>query len=466
MRLSLEDLDKCSRTELIAIIVEQSRLIDEQGKRIEKLERAAARPAAPFSKGKSKANPKRPGRRKGEGRFERRLEPVAEPTDNVETTRVPLDSDECPACGEKLETDVEVATTIDVPEKAQRTIKRFEVETGKCPRCGMRVRGRHAGLAGDQFGATAHRVGTNVLAQALSLHYHSGLPLRKVPEVMEMITGIDVTQSALTQRAKKLCQEHGALGKVYRELRGEVRRSPVINTDDTGWRTGGQPSYLMGFFSPLLAVFQVRDRHRHEEVEEMIGKDYDGILGTDRGTSYEAQSLGETQQQKCLSHLLKNLSEVEETKRGRARCFTRDIKKTLRAGLELWQEHRAGRIGRAEYRRRGEEIYEELTHQLRDRQMSDADNQRMLDGIGMQHDRGRVFLFLEHPEVEPTNNRAERGLRPAVIARKVSQCSKNAVGAGIFETMKSITATLAIRGQNVAKALANLINGGSIPSAR
>jgi hypothetical protein len=88
----------------------------------------------------------------------------------------------------------------------------------------------------------------------------------------------------------------------------------------------------------------------------------------------------------------------------------------------------------------------------------------MLNGIGKQNDKGRVFLFLEHPEVEPTNNCAERGLRPAVIARKVSQCSKNATGTRIYETMKSITATLVLRGQNVATGLANLMRGGAMPS--
>ena len=126
--------------------------------------------------------------------------------------------------------------------------------------------------------------------------------------------------------------------------------------------------------------------------------------------------------------------------------------------------HRAGKIGWRKFRKRGKKLREELNHQLRERVLSDADNQRMLDGIGRQHDKGRVFLFLDCPEVEPTNNRAERGLRPGVIARKVSQCSKNATGARIFEAVKSITATLVLRGHNVAKVLADLIRGGSMPA--
>jgi len=64
----------------------------------------------------------------------------------------------------------------------------------------------------------------------------------------------------------------------------------------------------------------------------------------------------------------------------------------------------------------------------------------------------------------PTNNRAERGLRGAVIARKVSHCSKNERGAAIYEAMKSVTATLALRGHRVASGLANLIRGQPMPS--
>ena len=116
-------------------------------------------------------------------------------------------------------------------------------------------------------------------------------------------------------------------------------------------------------------------------------------------------------------------------------------------------------------RARGKLIKEKLTWQLRDRVLSDSDNQRLLDGIGRQHDCGRVLLFLERPEIEPTNNRAERGLRGAVIARKVSHCSKNKRGAGIYEAMKSVTATLALRGERVVTGLSNLIMGHPMQKA-
>jgi hypothetical protein len=430
--------------------------------------RRGKRQAAPFSKdkGKSKAERKKAGRRAGEGPFTQRTKPEVKPADQLQEIAVELDDARCPECGAPLEVVEEEASTIDVPAEPVRVIKLFKVQVGVCPRCGRKVRATHPDLPADQCGATAHRVGPIVQAQALALHYHRGLTLRKVPGAIAESTGILLTQGGLTQQAATLCAAHGPVGAAYQQLRREIRDAPVVNTDDTGWRTAGQPSFLMGFFTPLLAVYQVRWRHRHQEVIEMIGADYNGVLGTDRGPSYEAKELGAVAQQKCLCHLLKNLSEVEKTKTGRALCFARDLKATLREGLDLWKLYESGGMEYVEYRRRGEEIESKLDRQLRHRPLSDADNQRLLDGIAIQHDQGRLLFFLIDPAIEPTNNRAERGLRPAVIARKVSQCSKNEKGACIFEAMKSVVSTLALRGHNVAKGLAALMRGQPMPKVR
>ncbi|RYD32179.1 MAG: hypothetical protein EOP86_16280 [Verrucomicrobiaceae bacterium] len=95
-----------------------------------------------------------------------------------------------------------------------------------------------------------------------------------------------------------------------------------------------------------------------------------------------------------------------------------------------------------------------LDRQPRDRGLRDPDNQRLPDGIGPRHHNGRVPLFLERPEIEPANNHAERGLRRAVIARKVPHCSKNGRGARTCEVMRSITATLCHRQQPADQLLA------------
>ena len=79
-----------------------------------------------------------------------------------------------------------------------------------------------------------------------------------------------------------------------------------------------------------------------------------------------------------------------------------------------------------------------MAYHLRDRPLADSDNWRLQNELGWHNDRGSLLRFLEQPEIEPTNNRAERALRPAVIARKVSQCSKNARGADAYSAFTSV----------------------------
>ena len=89
--------------------------------------------------------------------------------------------------------------------------------------------------------------------------------------------------------------------------------------------------------------------------------------------------------------------------------------------------------------------------------MQDDDNPKLLDGIGLQHDRGHLLRFLEMEGVEPTNNRAERILRPAVTARKVSHCSKNQRGADAFAAFVSIAQTARkMAQQTISQALRGL----------
>jgi hypothetical protein len=272
---------------------------------------------------------------------------------------------------------------------------------------------------------------------AHSLHYGHGVPVRRLPAMVQEMTGITVTQSALTQDALK--QAEGPVGTAYRELREQVRQAPVTYTDDTGWRVGGDGAYLMVFDTDQQTVYQIRRQHGNEQVREVVPGDYAGVLVTDRFSSYEAQELAGVEQHKCLSHLIRNVGEVVEGKTGRAKNFASKLKVVLQNSNELWRQQRAGPV--PDYADQAEQLELDLTDLLRPRRLRDPDNQRLLDGIGVQHDRQRVLNFLFNPDVEPTNNRAERALRPAVIARKVSHCSKNERGSEAFAAFTSVART-------------------------
>jgi transposase len=431
-------------------------------KKIEGLEeelRASRRQAAPFSNGQRKANPKRPGRKAGQGIFRHRPAPAESIGGEIVEAVAPAG---CPSCGGALAVEGEEwATTTDLPVQPQPQVTRYRVPVCRCSQCGKRVRGTAPGLAADQFGATAHRVGAGVKAAAHALHYGAGVPVRKLPMVLKELTGIALTQGAMTQDA--LRRGEAEVGARYRQLCGGMRDSPVVNTDDTGWRVGGSTAHLMVFVGEQSTVYQIRARHRNEEVREVIPADYAGVMGTDRGKSYDAEEFDAVDQQKCLGHLQRNITEVLETKKGRAREFGLGLKNILHQSIEL--HHKRFDLAPADYQLQTQQIDETLTFHLRHRILKDDDNQRLLDGIGIHQDRGNLLRFLRVEGLEPTNNRAERALRPAVIARKVSHCSKNQRGADAFAAFVSViqTATQAGASSTIAY-LRNLFSTPAPPS--
>ncbi len=465
---SLEDITSLSREELLALVSDlqcQVTLLQQQVAEltdnnqelrgeVDRLTRQGKRQAAPFSKGTRSKQPRRPGRKSGEGRFSFRQTPrpeeITEPSVDV-----PVTLDSCPGCGGELrEQRVDFAYVTELPPLPRPRVTQYRVWVCRCLGCGGRIRGQHPDLAPDQYGATTHRLGPRVMAAAHVLHYQVGIPVRKVPLVLGLLTGMELTQGAITQDA--LRRAKGRVGQVYQALRAGVRDSRVVYTDDTGWKVGGENAHLMAFDTDEATVYQVRPRHRHQEVQEVVPRNYQGVMGTDRGRSYEDHSFRQVKQQKCVAHLQRTLSEVLDRKKGRARELADRTRELLRLAGELWEEYHWG--SRVKFHRWAPEVRWALPYHLRDRPLKDQDNQKLLRMLRRYHQRGDLLRFLEQPEVEPTNNRVERMLRPAVIARKVSHCSKTWSGADAFAAFTSVIQTLLKKGtpSSVVEALADL----------
>lgn len=454
--MSGTDLANLDREALIALVLKLAAEVETLRAEVEALKRSGGRQAAPFSKGARTPVPKRPGRKPGQGPFRRREAPGPEDLSEPPID-VPVAESECPRCGGELgEARVEAASIVDLPEAARPRARLFRVAVRRCRRCGAAARGRHPELAADQRGATAHRLGPRLRAAAHQLHYGLGIPVRRLPAVLGMLGGVRLTQGAITRDA--LRRAAGPIGAAYRGLCDSIAASPYVHTDDTGWREGGRPAWLMAFETDRATVYQVRPRHRNEEVRERIPADYAGVMIADRGRSYDAVELAGVRQQKCLAHVLRSLSDVLATKSRGAVRFARRLKGLLREALGLWHERRAGPV--PDFADRASRLGRAITEHLRDRALADPDNQRLLNELGRCHDAGSLVRFLEEPGIEPTNNRAERALRPAVIARKLSQCTKTPAGTRAFEAWTSVLRTLsrAESGPGLLDAVVRLIH--------
>src|ERR671919_288627 len=268
-----EGIDSLSREELLALVLQlQHKLIDleasvlELRAEVDRLTREKKRQAAPFSKGTRAQQPKRPGRKPGEGTFSFRQAPRPEEITEL-PVNVPVIQESCPACGGQLaEERVDFAYITELPPLPRPRVTQYRVWVCRCTGCGRQVRGEHPDLAPDQYGSTAHRVGRRAMAAAHALHYQVGIPVRKVPLVLGLLTGMKLTQGAISQDA--LRRARGQVGAAYQQLRRAVGESPAVYTDDTGWRVGGENAHLLAFDTNQATIYQVRPRHRHQEVQE------------------------------------------------------------------------------------------------------------------------------------------------------------------------------------------------------
>lgn len=155
---------------------------------VEHLKRSAKCQAAPFSKVSRVAKPKRPGRKAGIGTFDYRRPPSPDEITEPGVV-VPVRADSCPGCGGRLKHErVELAYVTDIPVIPRPLVTEYRVVVCRCMRCGKQVRGPHQDVAPDQYGASAHRLGKRTMAAAYVLLYGVGVPVRKVPSVLSVLT--------------------------------------------------------------------------------------------------------------------------------------------------------------------------------------------------------------------------------------------------------------------------------------
>lgn len=417
--------------------------------------RRGHRQAAPFSRDEPKQEPKRPGRRPGKGRFTHREMP---PEDKIQQTiEVPLES--CPYCGGPL---IDHATheqvQIDLPE-VQPLITRFRTESGYCPRCGKRVHSRYPDQVSQATGAAGVSVGPRAKALAADLKHRLGIPYRKITDLFQTAFGLEVSAGGLCQANERLAKR---TAPVYEELVEAIRRCAAVHADETGWRIGVLSAWLWVFTSRTITVYTIDESRSHDVVVKILGREFAGVLVSDCFAAYDHRALAKWLKQKCFAHFLRELSKLEREKKRGAVRFPRALLAVLREALELREE--GASLDRESFAARRRGLEEQLDALIAERrQFSDPDNARLAKRLRKQ--RQHLFTFLEVEEVEATNNRAERALRPAVVVRKMGGCNRTTRGARTHAVLATLLVTAKQQGQDPLAYLVKVLTArGKLPS--
>ena len=191
--------------------------------------RAGRRQAAPFAKDRPQGRGGRPGRRPGAryGRQGRRQRPA-----HVDETLAAPAPATCPDCGGAVNVTGAASQYQEDLPPVRPLVRRFDIEVGHCSQCRRRIQGRHALQTSDALGAASAQLGPGVVALVVELHTHGGMPLAKVADLLQTRFGLHVTPGGLAHLLHRAARD---ARPAYEALREQVRNSPVVTADETGW---------------------------------------------------------------------------------------------------------------------------------------------------------------------------------------------------------------------------------------
>lgn len=428
-------------------------MVQQQQEEIEYLKRIGKRQAAPFARRHWVEKPKRPGRKAGQGKFAHRELPKV--VKISETKEAKLCG--CPECGGRLQAiRKQEQFVMDIPVVEVQTTH-FVTYSGYCTSCHKRVRSQHPEQTSQATGAAGVMVGPRAKALAANLKHRLGVSYGKVSEVLNDAFGLSVSRSGWCQADQKLAR---TARPVYKELLEAIRQCSVVNVDETGWRIGTLSAWLWVFTHRDLTVYTIRANRSSDVVLDILGDHFSGILTSDGLLSYDDRRLNDWLKQKCLSHLLKDLKEMNETKTGRALHFARQATALLQEALALKREKPT--LSSRTFSQQACTLEERLdTLIAASRRFSDADNARFAKRL--RKHRPHLLRFLYVDDLQPTNNLAERMLRPAVITRKTNGCNRTQDGATAHSILSSVLVTCHQQAIPVLDFLVQLQQFGSTP---
>src|SRR5262245_8999707 len=399
-------------------------------------QREGHRQTAPFRRRQRKKRKKRPGRAQGHPVANRPL-PPPERIDRV----VKVSCGGCPDCAVPL---VDPSTVVQYQTELPPVVPivtQCNIETGFCPCCRQRQQYRHPGQAHNALGAAGNTFGPVLLTMAAELQHRLGVPYRKICDFFATYCDVAICPATLVRAEQRLTE---LARPTYDLLIDALRRADVVHADETGWRISAVNAWLWVFSNQHVTVYVIRTgpgARGHGVPAGILGPDFDGFLVVDGFASYTVLDYHKGQ---CNGHLLRRAKGMLDTVPTHERTHLEQLIGLLQDAIALAQ--RRPDLTAQAYQSRVAGMEQRLVEWFFELpQQPSAELYRLKHHI-LNH-LSEWFVFLKHPEVPPTNNHAERMLRPAVITRKVGGCNKTLLGALVHSVLSSIMVTCKQQGE-------------------
>jgi len=441
----MENLFSFAEEEITKLEGEVSQLREENKTLTEDLTQAKQ---APFRKPKRKTSPDSPRKR-------------GSPIDNPRTSRKrPQDIDEfvvvplqkCPLCGNsKLSLCKHRDEHIQEDIVIQKAITRCFVHLNYwCPHCKKVV----SGVGENEIPKAP--IGPVAKAIASFLRHEIKISYDDIQRILHGLFGLPISPGAIVGFDNKIYQKGLPL---YEALKKMLPYTHSIHVDETGWKRDGIPQWLWTFTNQQLAFYHIDPHRSGDVVKEHLGSDYKGILSSDFYSAYN-RAIKAFAKQKCNAHLLGDVKELQKKFPDDAEVssFCRTLKDIIQDAILLHSQH--DKLTAEEWKSCKKDIFRRFK-KLYKVPVSNSDAETLRKRL-LKH-KDEILTFLKHPEIEPTNNRAETALRCLVLLRKIIFGNRSEQGTKNISLNTTIIKTAKLNGLDPIEVLKTLLTKGLTP---
>jgi transposase len=315
-------------------------------------------------------------------------------------------------------------------------VTEYQMGTRRCPACSNRTR------ADLPSGVPRRPFGPRLTAVIALLSGRYRLSRREVRQLLQDLWAVRVSLGAVVRQEQA---QSAALAPVVEEARAAVQQAAVVNIDETGWRQEQRRAWLWTVVTAQLTVFSIDRSRGGTAIEALLGADFAGVVGSDRWSAY--QRFPATRRALCYAHLERDFQGLVD-RGGEAEPIGRWGLAEIERLFTLWHRFRADEFDRKELRRRLVPVQARLGRLLGRGQESPD---RKAAALCRQLNKwwAALWTFARLEGVEPTNNVAERALRPAVLWRKGSFGSDSEAGSRFAERLLTVVASCRQQGRRL-----------------
>ena len=396
---------------------------------------------------------RKPGGQPGHTGHER---PRVENPDRIEEV-LPQQCQHCaavlPQAGQQRHTEGDPVRrqVVDLPEVILPVVTEYQYPKVVCPCCrkGTRaeLRSEHAQEIGERLTATiSYMIAVRKMTR------------RDVQALLQDLLGVDISVGSVQKAWEETAD---AVEAPYTELARALPSEPVVNSDETGSRTNGEKRWVWALCTSWFVFYHIARNRGVAVLAQLLGEAFAGILCSDRCPTYLSYHLGLAQF--CWAHLQRTLKGIgEDASTPDAVHFARDMLAAVERLFALWHRFRGdtGAGDRGLSRRALIEqsipIQKKICSLAKRYLDSDDREVRNLAQAFYEH-WDKLFTFLEHDGVEPTNNFAERTLRLFVLIRKITYGNRSAKGETALARLLTVTQTCKLQQRPALQYLLNAV---------